>query len=89
MLDEGRAPRAGVTGLRGNAAARRGDDAITYSALIAVCKQGKHPEQALQASEAMQQQGVVPNAITHNDSIGACEKWQASRRASQVSEAMQ
>ena len=49
-------------------------NAITYSALISACENGKLPEQAVKAFEAMEQQGVMPNAITYNAFTSACEQ---------------
>ena len=36
-------------------------DVITYNAIISACEKGKKPERALELSEAVQQQGLLPN----------------------------
>ena len=63
--------------------------AITYSALISACKEGKQPERALQVLEAIKQRGAVSDAITYNALICACEKGKQPEQALQVFEAMQ
>ena len=47
---------------------------ITFGALISACEKGKQPEQALEISAEMKEQGVLPDVITYNALISACAK---------------
>ena len=66
--------QAARASLIGDAAARRGARCHHLQCLDQRMRNGQAVSTSLTAFEAMQQQGVVPNAITYNALISACEK---------------
>lgn len=54
---------------------------MTYNALIRACEKGK---QAPEVFQAMQQQGVVPDAITYHALISACQKSKQPEQTREV-----
>ena len=65
-----------------------GDPGGSYSALTSACEKGALPQRALQLSETMLQQGLLPNGITYSALISACEKGAVPQRALELFETM-
>ena len=63
-------------------------DVITCNALISACEKGKQPDCAMEAFQALQQQGAVPGTITCNALVTACEKGTQQAWALEVFRAM-